>query len=46
VPNFNEGVMFFLYRLHTDVFLGLGGMLFLGTMGLLFIVAIISGLVI
>lgn len=46
VPNFNEGVMFFLYRLHTDMFLGLGGMLFLGAMGLLFVTAIVSGVVI
>ncbi|MFG6110200.1 PepSY-associated TM helix domain-containing protein [Stenotrophomonas nematodicola] len=42
---FNEGVMYFLYRLHTDLFLGLPGMLFMGAMGLLFAVAIISGLV-
>lgn len=46
VPSFNEGVMFFLYRLHTDVFLGLGGLLFMGFMGLLFVVAIVSGVVI
>ncbi len=42
---FNQGVMYFLYRLHTDLFLGLPGMLFMGAMGLLFAVAIISGLV-
>ncbi len=42
---FNEGVMYFLYRLHTDVFVGLGGTLFLGFMALLFAVAIVSGLV-
>lgn len=46
VPSFNDGVMFFLYRLHTDVFLGLGGLLFMGFMGLFFVVAIVSGLVI
>ncbi|WP_411850122.1 PepSY-associated TM helix domain-containing protein [Stenotrophomonas sp. LGBM10] len=44
-PQFNEGVMYFLYRLHTDLFLGLPGMLFMGAMGLLFAVAIVSGLV-
>ena len=44
-PQFNEGVMFFLYRLHTDIFVGLPGMLFLGAMALLFAVAIVSGLV-
>lgn len=44
-PQFNEGVMYFLYRLHTDLFLDLPGLLFMGAMGLLFVVAIISGLV-
>lgn len=44
-PQFNEGVMYFLYRLHTDLFLGLPGLLFMGAMGLLFVVAIVSGLV-
>lgn len=42
---FNEGVMYFILRLHTDLFLGLPGLLFMGVMGLLFAVAIISGLV-
>lgn len=42
---FNEGVMYFLYRLHTDIFVGLGGTLFMGAMALLFAVAIISGVV-
>jgi|GEM_PF-25541 len=42
---FNEGVMYFILRLHTDLFLGLPGMLFMGAMGLLFAVAIVSGLV-
>ncbi|MEZ0472389.1 PepSY-associated TM helix domain-containing protein [Luteimonas salinilitoris] len=44
-PQFNEGVMFFLYRLHTDVFAGLPGTLFLGAMTLLFVAAIVSGVV-
>lgn len=44
-PQFNEGVMFFIYRLHTDVFIGLGGTLFLGAMTLLFVIAIVSGVV-
>jgi uncharacterized iron-regulated membrane protein len=39
------GVMQFLLQLHTDMFLGLPGMLFLGGMGLLFVVAIVSGTV-
>jgi len=39
------GVMHFLLQLHTDMFLGLPGMLFLGVMGLLFAIALISGTV-
>jgi len=39
------GVMAFLLQLHTDMFLGLPGMLFLGAMGLLFFAAIVSGVV-
>lgn len=38
-------VMEFLLQLHTDLFLGLPGMLFLGAMGLLLIAAVVSGLV-
>jgi uncharacterized iron-regulated membrane protein len=45
-PPFNEGVMFFLYRLHTDIFAGLAGMLFLGAMSLLFAASLVSGVVI
>ncbi len=37
------GVMHFLLQLHTDMFLGLPGMLFLGAMGLLFVAALVSG---
>jgi len=39
------GVMHFILQLHTDMFLGLPGMLFLGVMGFLFVVAIASGVV-
>lgn len=35
----------FLLQLHTDMFLGLPGMLFLGLMGLLMVVAVVSGVV-
>ncbi|TFH67134.1 PepSY domain-containing protein [Gammaproteobacteria bacterium LSUCC0057] len=35
----------FILSLHTDMFLGLPGMLLLGAMGMLFAVAVISGLV-
>lgn len=38
-------LMEFLLQLHTDMFLGLPGMLFLGAMGLLLIVAVVSGIV-
>lgn len=40
-----EAVMNFLLQLHTDLFLGLPGMLFLGVMGLMFAVAVVSGIV-
>ncbi|GAA0641964.1 PepSY-associated TM helix domain-containing protein [Brevundimonas lenta] len=35
----------FLLQLHTDMFAGLPGMLFLGVMGLLFVIAVVSGVV-
>ncbi|MGU3359502.1 PepSY-associated TM helix domain-containing protein [Methylobacterium sp. M6A4_1b] len=44
-PKPNEGPIGFLFRLHVDLFLGLGGKLFLGAMGLLFVVAVVSGVV-
>lgn len=40
-----EGVMHFILQLHTDMFLGLPGMLFLGAMGVLFALALVSGVV-
>ncbi|MES1990910.1 MAG: PepSY domain-containing protein [Pseudomonadota bacterium] len=43
---FNEGVMYFIFKLHVDMFAGLPGELFLGFMGLLFVIAIVSGVVI
>ncbi len=39
------GVMHCLLELHTDMFLGLPGMLFLGAMGAAFVVALVSGVV-
>ena len=39
------GFMDFVLRLHTDLFAGLPGKLFLGAMGLLFLVAIVTGIV-
>lgn len=44
-PAAGHGVMDFILQLHTDMFLGLGGMLFLAAMGLLFVVATVSGVV-
>lgn len=38
-------VMHFVLELHTDMFLGLPGMLFLGVMGLCFVAALVSGVV-
>ena len=39
------GVMQFLFHLHTDLFAGLRGKLFLGAMGLLLLASIVSGVV-
>jgi uncharacterized iron-regulated membrane protein len=41
----DDGVMHFLLQLHTDMFLGLPGMLFLAAMGVLFTAALVSGVV-
>ena len=43
-PN-DKGFMYLMLKLHTDLFLGLPGLLFMGFMGLLFAAAIISGIV-
>ncbi|WP_374408942.1 PepSY-associated TM helix domain-containing protein [Pelagerythrobacter sp.] len=40
-----DGVMDFLLQLHTDMFLGQPGMWFLGVMGALMVIALISGTV-
>lgn len=45
-PDEKSRVTYFLFKLHTDMFLGLPGKLFLGAMGLMFIVAIVSGVVV
>ena len=44
-PAPSGGVMEWLLTLHTDLFLGLPGMLFLGAMGFLFVIALLSGVV-
>jgi uncharacterized iron-regulated membrane protein len=44
-PQLDDGLMFYIYSLHVDLFAGLAGKLFLGFMGLLLVVAIVSGVV-
>jgi len=44
-PKFDEGFMYVMFKLHIDLFAGLAGKLFLGFMGLLLLVAIVSGVV-
>ncbi|MES2456188.1 MAG: PepSY domain-containing protein [Bacteroidota bacterium] len=41
----DEGFMYIMLRLHVDMFAGIPGKLFLGLMGILFVIAIISGVV-
>ena len=45
LPPIGGGVMDVILRIHVDMFAGLPGMLFLGLMGLLFFVAVVSGVV-
>jgi uncharacterized iron-regulated membrane protein len=45
-PRFDEGVMHFLFHLHVDLFAGLPGKLFLGTMGVLLVASLVSGAVV
>jgi uncharacterized iron-regulated membrane protein len=45
VPEFGQGFMSVMYRLHVDLYAGLWGKLFLGAMGLLLVVALVSGIV-
>lgn len=44
-PEPSKGIIYFLFFLHSQMFLGLPGMLLLGFMGLMFAVAIVSGMV-
>ncbi|RNL94539.1 PepSY domain-containing protein [Sinomicrobium pectinilyticum] len=41
----NEGFLYIMLRLHTDMFAGIPGKLFLGLMGILFFISIVSGIV-
>lgn len=45
IPQPNEGFLYVMTRLHLDLFGGVPGTLFLGFMGLLLVVAIVSGVV-
>ncbi len=45
LPPYVPGVMDFILKLHTDMLLGFWAEIFLGVMGLLFFVAIVSGVV-
>ena len=45
MPSANGGLTLFLLRLHVDMFAGLPGKLLLAFMGILFVVAIVSGTV-
>lgn len=44
-PPVEEGFMYVMFKLHVDLFAGLPGMLFLGLMGFLLVIAIVSGVV-
>ena len=44
-PNFGQGFMHLMYRLHVDLFAGIFGKLFLGAMGILLVVSLVSGVV-
>ncbi len=45
-PDLMSGVMYVLLALHTDMFMGLPGKLFLGLMGIVFVVSVVSGVVV
>jgi uncharacterized iron-regulated membrane protein len=44
-PKLDRGLMFVIHTIHVDLFAGQAGKLFLGFMGLLMLVAIVSGVV-
>lgn len=45
-PDYTSRLTYILYKLHVDMFADLPGKLFLGLMGILFLVAIVSGVVV
>lgn len=46
VPRREDGLVWTMFRLHTDLYTGLAGTLLLGTMGLLFAISVVSGIVV
>ncbi|RBA23035.1 PepSY-associated TM helix domain-containing protein [Herminiimonas fonticola] len=44
-PKLDQGFMYIMFSLHVDLFAGLAGKLFLGFMGILLVIAIVSGVV-
>lgn len=44
-PRFTQGFLWLMYKLHTDLYAGLAGKLFLGLMSMLLLVAVVSGVV-
>lgn len=42
-PKLDQGFMYIMFSLHVDLFAGLAGKLFLGFMGILLVIAIVSG---
>jgi uncharacterized iron-regulated membrane protein len=44
-PPLDSGFMYVMFKLHVDLFAGLPGMLFLGLMGVLLLVSLVSGTV-
>jgi len=44
IPKVQEGFMYIMLQMHIDMFMGIGGKLFLGLMGILFVAAIVSGI--
>lgn len=45
LPKLGEGFLYIMFKLHIDLFAGLPGTLFLGLMGLLLALAIVSGVI-
>ena len=43
-PVVEEGFLYIMFHLHVDLFAGIGGKLFMGLMGILFVIAMISGI--